>query len=191
MNIRSGLTALALCLVSSLAWADDDDRHVDWSYLQLSDLNYDLNLAGVDAEPDGYKLKLSLELGDSLFGIVDRSRSEDTVFGQKLDFDTEGYGFGFHGHRWFASYTYSKWDYFGNEFDVDTLRVGFRRHWSDQLEFNASYAWNNIEDADTEDGFQIGFAFELWDHFDLTADYETVGGHLDVDYWAFGVRFDF
>lgn len=170
---------------------DHHDHNKSWSYLEASALQYDMDVAGIDVEPDGYKLKLSLELGDSLYGVIDRGRSEGSFAGRDYDFDTEGYGFGFHGDSWFASYTYNTWDFDNNEFDVDTLRVGFRNSWTERLEFNASYSWNAIEDADNEDGFQLGFAYELWDEFNLTAEYETIGGHLDVDTLTVGVRFNF
>lgn len=190
---------MALSVQTAIAAEDEESRsnrhehrNVSWSYIEASSLGYDLDVAGVDIEPDGYKLKLSLELGDSLYGVIDRGRAEGSFAGSDYDFDTEGYGFGFHGDSWFASYTYNTWDFDNNEFDVDTLRVGFRNMLSERLEFNASYSWNAIEDADNEDGFQLGFAYQLfWDDVSFTTEYETIGGHLDVDYLTFGLRFDF
>lgn len=198
------VTAGTLLLISNLAFADDDEdengkgrRHrghdddFSWSYLELSDLGYSMDLGALDIEPDGYRLGLSLELGHSLYGIVNRTRTDANYLGSNRDFDTQGYGFGFHGDSWFASYTYNTWEFSNNDFDVDALRVGFRDNWTRQLEFNASYSWNNIENADTEDGYQFGLAYEIWDDFNLTVDYQRIGGQLDLSSMAFGIRYDF
>ena len=64
---------------------------------------------------------------------------------------------------------------------MDTGQIGIQR----------SYSWNNIEHADNDDGFQVGFIFELTELIHLTADYETIGGDLDLDYTSFGVRLSF
>lgn len=192
MRAHITLLAGALFLVSGPLLAEEEKREnrPSWSYLKATDLTYDMDVFGVDIEPEGYQLELSLELGDHLYGFIDRSRADDS--GAVLnDFDTEGYGFGWHWDSWFASYTYDNWEIGNGEFDVDTIRLGFRDMWSERFEFNASYSWNNIEDADNDDGFQVGFAFELWDDFNLTADYETIGGDLDIDSFYVGVRFDF
>jgi len=169
----------------------DHREDLSWSYLKLSHLEYDMYIFGVDIEPDGYEVELALKLGDHLYGFIDRSRAEGDVFRSDYDFDSEGYGFGWHWDTWFASYSYNTWDLDNNEFDVDTIRFGFRNQWTERIEFNASYTWNNIEDADNDDGFQLGFAFELWDDFNLTSDYETIGGDLDIDTFKVGVRLDF
>lgn len=200
MNLKQTVISCVLCLLSSGVLAEEarneskSSRHnndINWSYLKASSLEYDMDIFGVDVKPDGYRLDLSLELGDSFYGILDRSRTDGNFRGTNYSFDTAGYGFGFHGDRWYASYTYNTWEFDRSEFDVDTIRVGFRRNWTDRLEFNASYSWNNIEDADNDDGFQLGLAYELWDELALTFDYETIGGELDIDYYAVGVRFGF
>ena len=196
MKIKLLVLGSTLCLASSFALAEEEKQHehskqkLSYSYLVASSLEYDMDIAGIDVEPDGDKLKLSLSLGDSLFGVIDRQRSDGKFAGLDYDFDTEGYGFGFHGDSWYASYTYNIWDFDNNEFDVDTISLGFRDMWTDRLEFNASYSWNDIENADNEDGFQLGFAYELWEQLHLVADYETIGGHLDIDSVSVGVRFD-
>jgi len=150
-----------------------------------------MDINGIDIEPDGYKVELSVSLGDSLYGIVDRKKSDEKLGLADYNYDTEGYGFGLRGDSWFASYTYNTWDMGNDEFDVDTIRVGFRNMWTEHLEFNASYTWNNIEDADNDDGFQVGFAYHMTDRFHLVADYETIGGHLDIDYVSIGLKFNF
>ncbi len=182
---------LFLLLFAGSIYADDDDRDVEWSYLHGSSLEYDLNASGIGIEPDGYKFGLSLGFGDHIFGVIDRSSTDNSVAGLKYDFDTAGYGFGYHWDSWYASYTYNTWDLNNNKFDVDTIRVGFRDMWSDHFEFSASYTWNDIDGAENEDGYQIGFAYELWDDFNLTANWETVGGMLNMDAVMFGIRFDF
>lgn len=182
---------------SSAAFADDDEddnhdhHHVSWSYLKLTDVQYDMDVLGIDIEPEGYGIELALSFGDHLFGTVSRSRAEGDEFGIDYDFDTEAYGFGWHWDSWYASYTYNTWEVDSFETDVDSLRVGFRDMWSDWFEFNASYTWNDIEDADNDDGFQVGFAYRLWEGINLTADYETIGGDLDIDRFMIGVRLDF
>lgn len=200
MNLKLAAICCAMCFQASTALAEAEheeerkSRHqndINWSHLKATSLEYDMDIQGVDAEPDGYELELSLELGDSFYGILERSRADGKLAGIEHSFDTSGYGFGFHGNRWFASYTYNTWEFDRGEFDVDTVRVGFRRNWTDRLEFNASYSWNNIEDADNDDGFQLGLAYELWEELVLTFDYETIGGDLDIDYYAVGVRFGF
>lgn len=200
MKLKLAVISCALSFLSNPAFAAEERegksnlRHhndFNWSHLKASSLEYDMDILGVDAEPDGYDLELSLELGDSFYGILDRSRADGKLGGIEHSFDTSGYGFGFHGDRWFASYTYNTWEFDRSEFDVDTIRVGFRRNWTERLEFNASYSWNNIEDADNDDGFQLGLAYELWEELALTFDYETIGGDLDIDYYAVGVRFGF
>lgn len=190
------LPVFILCLESPWVYADEDDHEPDrdklsYSYIEVSNLDYDMDIGGIDIEPEGYKVELSVALGDSLFGIIDRKKSDTRLFGSSYDFDTEGYGFGWRGDRWFASYTYNTWDMDNNEFDVDTVRLGFRNMWTHRLEFNASYSWNNFEDFDSEDGFQAGFAYHFTDNFHLVADYETIGGHFDVDYVSLGLRLSF
>ncbi|NKB32518.1 MAG: hypothetical protein GKR91_05410 [Pseudomonadales bacterium] len=185
-----------LCLESPWIYADEDGHDSDrddfsYSYIEISSLGYDMDVNGIDIEPNGYKAELSVSLGDSLFGIIDRKKSDERFLGGNYDFDTEGYGFGFRGERWFASYTYNNWDMDNNEFDVDTVRLGFRNMWTDRLEFNASYSWNNFEDLDSEDGFQAGFAYHFTDSFHLVADYETIGGHFDIDYVSIGLKLSF
>lgn len=193
MKIRILVAICMLC--PAISWADDDHDndhdHLSYSYLDISSLEYDMDVGGVDIEPDGTKFKLSLSLGDSLYGIVNRSRSDGKFGGAEYDFDTKGYGFGLHGDSWYASYTYNTWEINDEDFDVDTIRVGFRNMWTERLEFNASYSWNNIEDADNDDGFQIGFAYSLTDNFHLVTEYETIGGHLDIDYFTAGIRISF
>jgi hypothetical protein len=199
MNIKILSMAIILGSTASLAQADEEDEHehrdqspsYSYSYLEISSIGYDLDFGGIDAEPDGYKMKLSLALGDSLFGVIDRSNSDGNFSGASYDFDTEGYGFGLRGDSWFASYTYNTWELNNNEFDVDTLRLGFRNNWTDRLEFNASYSWNNIEDADNDDGFQVGFLYRLGGNFHLVAEYETIGGDLDIDTLTAGIRITF
>ncbi len=78
-----------------------------------------------------------------------------------------------------------------NEFDVDTIRLGFRNDWTDRLEFNASYSWNNIEDADNDDGFQLGVLYRLGGNFYLVAEYESTGGDLDIDTLTAGIGITF
>ena len=81
-----------------------------------------------------------------------------------------------------------------DEFDIDTLRFGIRRQLTDQLELNARYAWNDVEDGDDGDdgdGFQVGLAFKLADHVSITTEYETIGGDLDIDSWTAGLRVSF
>lgn len=198
MKIKLLLPIAVLSLTSSWVNAEDADDHdrghdqgLSYSYLEFSSLEYDMDFFGIDTEPDGYKLDLSVSLGDSLFGIIERNKTDGKLGTSSFDFDTEGYGFGFHGDSWYASYTYNTWDIDNIEFDVDTIRVGFRNMWTDNLEFNASYSWNNIEDADNDDGFQIGFVYQLFNNFHLTTRYETIGGNLDIDYLTAGVRVSF
>lgn len=193
------MITFAVCFVSPWVYADDDDKDEDdsereklsYSYLEITTLDYDMDIAGIDIEPEGYKAELSVSLGRSLFGIIDRKKSDTRFGGSRYDFDSEGYGFGLRGDEWFASYTYNTWDMDSNEFDVDTIRLGFRNMWTDQLEFNASYSWNNVEDLDNEDGYQVGFAYHLTDGFHIVADYETIGGDFDIDSWSLGIRFSF
>ena len=185
------------CLASSWARADternrsDNDHAPSYSYFEASYLEYDLDIEGIDNEPDGEKLKLSVELGHSLFAVVDRSTVEGEFAGTDYEFETEGYGFGLHGDFWYASYTYNTWEFDEFEFDVDTVRLGFRDDLTDHLEFNASYSWNDIEDADNDDGFQVGLAFKITDNFRIVADYETIGGDLDIDAFSAGIRIEF
>jgi hypothetical protein len=180
------------------AFADDhgskhrsSDGGVSYSYIQADYLDYDLSLSSQDTEPDGYNLELSLAVGDTFFAVVDRRKTEGEFDGFDFDFDTQGYGFGIHGGGWYASYTYNTWDPGGDEFDIDTLRFGIRKQVTDHIELNASYAWNDIEDGDNDDGFQVGLAFKLADHVALTTEYETIGGNLDVDAWTAGLRINF
>jgi len=206
MKIKLLIAACSLCLTSTMALAQDDTQtreekdeqrqqhsgqKMNYSFIEVSSLQYDMDIGGVDIEPDGYNLNLSLSLGDSLFGVVDRKRSDGSFAGADYDFDTEGYGFGLRGDSWFASYTYNTWEMGNTEFDVDTIRLGFRDQWTKNLEFNASYSWNNIEDADNDDGFQVGLAYSISDSFDLIAEYETIGGHFDIDYVSAGIRLNF
>ena len=195
--------AFILGPTASFAQVDEEDEHENehenehtdespsYSYLEISSIGYDMDFGGIDVEPDGYKVKLSLALGDSLFGVIDRSNSDGSFSGANYDFDTQGYGFGLRGDSWFTSYTYNTWEFSNNEFDVDTLRLGFRDNWTDRLEFNASYSWNNIEDADNDDGFQVGFLYRLGGNFHLVAEYETIGGDLDIDTLTAGIRLTF
>ena len=195
------ILSMALVLGAMSSWVQAEEqkegehhhRHAgpNYSYLEFSSIGYDMDIAGIDVEPDGYKMKLSLALGDSLFGVIDRSSAEGKFSGAEYDFDTEGYGFGLRGDSWFASYTYNTWELRGNEFDVDIIRVGFRNDWTERLEFNASYSWNNIEDADNDDGFQVGLVYRLGGNFHLVAEYETIGGNLDIDRLTAGVRITF
>ncbi len=73
---------------------DHRDQTPSCSYLKFSSIGYDMDFGGIEVEPDGYRMKLSLALGDSLFGVIDRSNSDGEFTGSKYDFDTEGYGFG-------------------------------------------------------------------------------------------------
>jgi hypothetical protein len=162
-----------------------------YSYIEVSFIDHGIDLNGAGTEPDGSKFELSLSLGDSLFGILNRTRSNDDQFGSGFDFDTEGYGFGFRGDSWFASYTYNTWELNNVEFDVDTIRVGFRNKWSDNFEFSASYTWNDFEDFDNENGFQVGLAYKISSKFDLVADYETLSGDFNLDTVSLGIRLNF
>ena len=135
------LLLLALTFIvflASNANADDDHSSPSYSFIEYSALEYDADISGVDIEPDGYKLKLSVELGDSLFAMVDRIKTDQSFSNGSLDFDTEGYGFGLRGDSWYASYSYNTWEFDSDEIDVDTIRLGFRNYWiQDRLEFNA------------------------------------------------------
>lgn len=182
---------LILLSVSCAAVAEDDDHQVKWAYLKGASLEYDVNYQGINVEPDGYKAQLALTFGDHLFGVLERSSTDNAALGIEYDFETEGYGFGYHWNSWFASYTYNSWELNNIDFDVDTLRVGFRDKWSERFEFNASYSWNDIDGAENEDGYQIGLAYELWDDVNVTADWETIGGLLDLDGFSLGLRLDF
>lgn len=162
-----------------------------YSYIEVSSLDHGMDLNGSATDPDGNSFELSLALGDSFFGILDRKRTSGDQFGSGFDFDTDGYGFGLRGDSWFASYTYNTWDLNNAEFSVDTLRIGFRDRWSDNLEFNASYTWNDFEGFNNENGFQVGFAYNIFSNFDLVAGYETLGGDFDLDTVSLGIRFNF
>ena len=154
-------------------------------------MEYEMDMGGRNIEPDGYKLNLSLSLGNSLFAVMERRRTEGKAFGENFDFDTEGYGFGFRGDSWFASYTYNTWTLGDSEFDVDTIKLGFRNQWTEHIEFNAAYMWNNVEDADNDNGFQVGLIYNLTDNLHLVAEYESIGGKLDINYFSAGVRLSF
>jgi hypothetical protein len=173
---------------STTAYADDSPSY---SYVEISAIDYDVDIDGIDSEPDGEKLKLSVELGSSLFAFVDRVDTDGSYFGGSFDLEKQGYGFGLRGDSWYASYSYNTWELGNHEFDVDTLRLGFRNYLTQNIEFNASYGWNNIEDTDNDDGFQVGFVFELTDVIHLTAEYESISGDLDVDYASVGIRLSF
>lgn len=188
---KMALLALLACNSSYAEDKDDDDRDVEWAYLKGASLEYDVNYQGIDVQPEGYKAQLSLSFGDHIFGVLERSSTDNDALGVSYDFETEGYGFGYHWTSWFVSYTYNNWELNNFDFDVDTLRVGFRDKWSDRFEFNASYSWNDIDGAENEDGYQIGIAYELWDDFNVTADWETIGGLLDLDGFSLGLRLDF
>ncbi len=178
---------ITLCFtVLSPAWVQADDS-LSWSYLDASYIDLDTDVNGIDAEPDGYKLKLSLNVIGNLFLQASRTESD----GRNYDFDSEGYGFGFHGDFFYASYTYNTWDFGSIETDVDTLRFGLRSQLTDRFEFNASYSWNDIEDFENEDGFQVGLVFQVVDFLDLFAEYETIGGDYDFDQLSVGVRINF
>ena len=186
------LGLIFIAFLASNANADDNDSSPSYSFIEYSALEYDIDVSGMNIDPDGYKLKLSVELGDSLFAMVDRIETDGHLGNNSFDFDTEGYGIGLRGDSWYGSYSYNTWDLGNNEFDVDTIRLGFRNYWiKDRLEFNASYSWNNIEDADNDDGFQVGFVFLLTDIIHITAEYETIGGDLDIDYVSVGLRLSF
>lgn len=195
MNRKYLVPLFLLCLETPWAYSaaeeKSDEEELSYSYLEVSTLDYDMDVAGFDIEPEGYKAELSVSLGNSLFGIIDRKKADTRFGGRGYDFDTEGYGFGFRGDSWFASYTYNTWDMDNNEFDVDTVRLGFRNMWTERLEFNASYSWNSFEGFDNDDGFQLGFAYKFTDNLDLVADYETIGGHFDIDYVSVGLKLNF
>jgi hypothetical protein len=181
-----------IVFLADKASADDNGSSPSYSYIEFSAIEYDMDVFGLDFEPEGDKIKLSVELGDTLFATVDRVETDQSFRNRRLDFDSESYGFGLRGDSWFASYTYNTWDMGRDEFDVDTIRLGFRNYLiQDRLEFNASYTWNNIEHADNEDGFQVGFVFELTDIIHITAEYETIGGDLDIEYTSVGLRLSF
>ena len=96
------------------------------------------------------------------------------------------------GDSWFASYSYNTWEPGRDSFDVNSLRVGFRNYIiQDRLELNASYSWNDIEDADNDDGFQVGFVFELTELLHVTLEYDTIGGDQAFDYMSLGLRLSF
>ena len=194
MKINSQLVFSFIFLTSSCVLADEKRSHYhspSWTYIEASFLEYDMEPGGIDTDLEGYKLKLSLDFGGGLFGILERTKTDGKLARSDFDFDTEGYGFGFRSEQWYASYTYNTWDLDGNEFDVDTIRVGIRNRLTDNLEFNASYSWNNIEDADNDDGFQFGIAYKLQKGVFFVAEYETIGGNLDIDYLSAGFRFSF
>lgn len=200
MKINLLVASCTVVLIPSWAQAESDEKeeketrhhqHLSYSYIEASFLEYDMDIGGMDIEPDGRQIELSVSLGDSLFGVIDRKKSDGNFGGSDYDFDSEGYGFGFHGESWFASYTYNTWELGNDEFDVDTIRLGFRNQWTERIEFNASYTWNNIEDADNDDGFQVGFAFEIANNLHIIADYETIGGHFDIDAVSAGLRLSF
>ncbi len=167
------------------------NEELSYSYLEFTNLDQGMNFGGFGVDPDGSRFELGLELGDRLFGVLDRRRSDGDLGGLDFDFESEGYGFGLRGDSWFASYTYNTWDLNNNEFDVDTIRLGFRDRWSDKFEFSASYTWNNLEDLDNEDGYQIGFAYYLSRNLSFVADYETLGGDFDIETVSLGLRLDF
>ena len=68
-----------------------------YSYIEVSFIDHGIDLNGAGADSDGSKFELSLALGDSLFGILNRANTDGDQFGAGFDFDTEGYGFGFRG----------------------------------------------------------------------------------------------
>ena len=63
----------AFALFSSNAANADSPSY---SFVDFTALEYDLDVAGADVEIDGYKLKFSAELGDSLFVTVDRIETD-------------------------------------------------------------------------------------------------------------------
>ena len=192
MKTVQTVASFSLLVISSWAQADHDQRADPFdSHFEVSHIEYDLNVGDIHTEPHGYRLNLSVEFTDSFFAVVDRRSTSAKRAGPDYDFDTESYGFGFHGDAWYASYTYNTWDLGGDEFDVDTVRFGFRRNVADYLEFNASYSWNDFEDSDNHDGFQVGLAVRLTDNFKLVAEYETIGGKRDIDYFSAGLRLTF
>lgn len=169
----------------------DKDHGFSYTYIEVASLDHGMDLNGFGTDPDGNRFELSLALGDSFFGVLDRKRSSGSVLGSDFDFDTEGYGFGFRGDSWFASYTYNTWDLNNAEFDVDTIRVGFRNNLTDNFELNASYTWNDFEGLDNENGFQVGLSYSITSSFDLIADYETISGDFNLDTVSLGVRLNF
>lgn len=177
---------LTLAFIPCLLLADDDPSY---TYFDASYVDYDVDFSNYDVSADGYKLKLSVNLLGGLFAQIDRSQTDGDGAEDNFDFDREGYGFGLHGSYWYASYTYNTWEIDDGEFDIDTLRVGLRTQWTDHIEFNASYSWNDIEDMDDGDGFQVGLVYQLTDFLHLTAEFETIG-EIDVDQLSVGIRFN-
>lgn len=185
MQIKQLLVLLAVASLSTITQADEDPS---FSYLDISYIEHDMDALGIASDLDGYDLELSVNLIGNLFALVDHGETEGD---NDFQFDTEGYGFGFHGDNWYASYTYNNWTIDSFETDVDTIRAGFRSKFTDKFEFNASYAWNDIDKFENEDSFQVGLVYELFDFLHLTTKYESMDGDLGIDYWSAGIRLSF
>ena len=77
-----------IVFLADKASADDNGSSPSYSFIEFSAIEYDMDVFGADIDPDGEKIKLSVELGDTLFATVDRVETDQSFRNRKFDFDT-------------------------------------------------------------------------------------------------------
>jgi len=197
MNNKTLATVLATFFLSPFAAAEE---RLSYSYAELGYNQIELNDG---AETSGYNFKTSIAINQNFFVLADINNTSGDINVDntgKVNFDLEstekGYGFNsdqVDGSSWYISKTKTNLtnDTVEGEYEVKTIRLGLRSLTSNQLEFNASYTQNDIEDSPDESGYQLGMVYKMSETLHFVADYETLDGDFGFDSITISVRNNF
>lgn len=189
MNKKILGTLIALALTSSVVGAEEAPSYtfIDAGYLSLSDSDLDTN---------GFNIRGSFEINDIFFINADFASVSGDIEGFDVDVDRRDIGFGAkydtgNGNSWFVSYTFGNFDFNDGDSDLDTVRVGLRSQINETFELNFSVTSNDSEFLGRDTGIQVGTLFSVSNDLQISFEYESIGGDIDLDILSLNVRKSF
>lgn len=188
------ITLVTLSLFAAGANAAGEFSHLDITFLQS-----DLDAAGTDTDGDGIGVEFNGGfLGKTFFVIEHTARNYDDPAGtsQDLDLKLTEFGLGYKilgdegGFMPYAGINFYNAQTGSSSDEGLSGQIGLRYGLSDRLSLDARYKVLKSDDSDEEDNnsYRVGAAFALTPVFGLLARYESFSED-DVDITEFSVGF--
>lgn len=183
---------LAISALAALAPGAAGGQELDYTYVEASYLNLDLEAGPGTIDGDGLGLTGSLLLQERFFVFADYGRANF-----ERGIDTSGYDLGF-GHRWplqprLDAYAELAWvhsrietDFASADDDGYAADVGLRSRLGDKVELQGAITYVDVGGSDTS--LRLGGRYYLTDEIAIGAGYEV---NNDGGGWNVSLRAEF
>lgn len=193
--MKRSIIALALAALLPIS-AQAADAPLSYSFIELDYSRASID--DVDANPDGFTLQGSVELGSQFYLFGSYFKGSDSVEGLDLDYDQKQVGLGFHHAINERADFLAEISYLDASVDVEDLvsadgdgyraSVGVRGLMADNFEGYAKANWTDGGDVDGDFSGTLGAQYKINATWGITAEAEFGN---DASIYGIGVRASF